>query len=179
VPSIAGLGSTGGFEYVLQAVQGQSPADLAATMRGMIVAANQRPEIAGVFSTFAANTPQLYLDINREKAQTLGVEISDIFAALQATLGGYYVNDFNLFGRTWQVNIQAETDYRSQVDDIYRIYVKNRQGEMVPMRALAEARLVLGPQALTRYNNYRAASVNGAAAPGGLRREAQHPGALW
>jgi HAE1 family hydrophobic/amphiphilic exporter-1 len=166
VPPIVGLGSTGGFEYVLQALQGQSAADLAATMRGLVVAANQRPEIAGAFSTFAANTPQLYLDIDREKAQTLGVEISDIFAALQATLGGYYVNDFNLFGRTWQVNVQAETDYRSQVDDIYRIYVRNSQGEMVPMRALAEARLVLGPQALTRYNNYRAAIINGSAAPG-------------
>src|SRR3546814_3838970 len=73
---------------------------------------------------------------------------------------------FNLFGRTWQVNIQAETDYRSQVDDIYRIHVKNNKGEMVPIRALAEARLVLGPQALTRYNNYRAAIINGAPAPG-------------
>ena len=166
VPPIVGLGSTGGFEYALQALQGQSPAELASTMRGLIVAANQRPEVAGVFSTFAANTPQLYLDVDREKARALGVEISDIFAALQATLGGYYVNDFNLFGRTWQVNVQAETDYRSQVDDIFRIYVKNRQGEMVPMRALAEARLVLGPQALTRYNNYRAAIINGAAAPG-------------
>ncbi|MGE3292437.1 MAG: efflux RND transporter permease subunit [Geminicoccaceae bacterium] len=166
VPPIVGLGSTGGFEYVLQALQGQSPADLAATMRGLIVAANARPELAGVFSTFAANTPQLYLDIDREKAQTLGVAISDIFAALQATLGGYYVNDFNLFGRTWQVNVQAEAEFRSRVDDIYRIYVRNRQGAMVPMRALAEARLVLGPQAVTRYNNYRAAIINGAPAPG-------------
>lgn len=166
VPPIVGLGSTGGFEYVLQALQGQSPAELASTMRAMIVAANQRPEIAGAFATFAANTPQIYLDIDREKAQALGVQISDIFAALQATLGGYYVNDFNLFGRTWQVNVQAETDFRSQVDDIYRIYVKNQRGEMVPMRALAEARLVLGPQALTRYNNYRSVIINGSAAPG-------------
>src|SRR5690606_3028080 len=109
--------------------------------------------LAGVFSTFAANTPQIYLDIDREKAQTLGVGISDIFTALQATLGGYYVNDFNLFGRTWQVNVQAETDYRRQIADIYRIYVKNSSGEMVPMRAIAEARVVLGPRSITRYNN--------------------------
>jgi hydrophobic/amphiphilic exporter-1 (mainly G- bacteria), HAE1 family len=94
------------------------------------------------------------------------VAISDIFTALQATLGGFYVNDFNLFGRTWQVNIQAEADYRSQVDDVYAIYVKNSRGEMVPMRALANARLVLGPQALTRYNNYRGAIINGSPAPG-------------
>ena len=166
LPPIIGLGSTGGFEYALQALQGQEPADIAATMRGLIFAANQRPELSNVFSTFAANTPQLYLDVDREKAQTLGVAISDIFTALQATLGGYYVNDFNLFGRTWQVNIQAETDYRAQVEDIFGIYVKNRSGEMVPMRALASVRLVLGPQALTRYNNYRGAIINGSPAPG-------------
>jgi multidrug efflux pump subunit AcrB len=135
-------------------------------MRGLIVAANQDPRIAGVFSTFAAETPQLYLEIDREKAQTLGVAINDIFTALQATLGGYYVNDFNLFGRTWQVNLQAETSYRSQVDDIYRIYVRNRDGEMVPMQSLANIRLVLGPQALVRYNNFRAAIINGGPAPG-------------
>ena len=87
-------------------------------MRRLSSQANQQPELAGVFSTFAANTPQLYLDLDRKKAQTLGVNISDMFTALQATLGGYYVNDFNLFGRTWQVNIQAETHFRKRVDDI-------------------------------------------------------------
>ncbi len=166
VPPIIGLGSTGGFEYALEALQGQPPGDIAAVVRGLTIAANQDPALAGVFSTFAANTPQLYLDIDRDKAQTLGVAINDIFTALQATLGGYYVNDFNLFGRTWQVKLQAETDYRSKVDDIYQIHVKNSQGAMVPIRALADVRLVLGPQALTRYNNYRAAIVNGAPAPG-------------
>ena len=172
LPPIIGLGSTGGFEYALQALQGQPPADIAAVVRGMLIAANQDPALAGVFSTFAASTPQLYLDIDREKAQTLGVAIDDIFVALQATLGGFYVNDFNLFGRTWQVNIQADTDYRSQIDDIYRIHVKNNQGQMVPIRALAEARPVIGPQALTRYNNYRGAIINGAAAPGRSTGEA-------
>ena len=94
---------------MLEALQGQSPTDLAATLRGLVVAANEQPELAGVFSTYAADTPQIYLDIDRDKAQVLGVKISDIFNALQSTLGGFYVNDFNLFGRTWQVNIQAET----------------------------------------------------------------------
>ena len=125
LPPILGLGNTGGFQYVLEALQGQPPADLAATMRGLLVAANQQPELAGVFSTFAADTPQIYLDIDRDKAQVLGVKISDIFNALQSTLGGFYVNDFNLFGRTWQVNVQAETPFRKSVDDIYRIYVRN------------------------------------------------------
>jgi len=166
LPPIIGLGSTGGFQYVLEALQGQPPAEIAATMRGLIVEANQQPELAGVFSTFSADTPQIYLDIDRDKAQTLGVEISDIFNALQATLGGYYVNDFNLFGRTWQVNVQAETPYRRSVEDIYQIYVRNKDGQMVPLRVLATARLELGPQLLIRYNNYRAAIVNGSPAPG-------------
>ena len=109
-------------------------------MRGLVIAANQDPALERVFSTFAANTPQLYLDIDREKAQTLGVDRRDVFTALQATLGGYYVNDFNLFGRTWQVNIQGEASDRSRIDDIYRIHVRNSNGEMVPIRAFAERR---------------------------------------
>jgi HAE1 family hydrophobic/amphiphilic exporter-1 len=100
LPPILGLGSTGGFQYVLEALQGQSPADLAAALRGLVVAANAQPELASVYSTFAADTPQIYLDIDRDKAQVLGVRITDIFNALQSTLGSYYVNDFNVFGRT-------------------------------------------------------------------------------
>ena len=166
LPPILGLGSTGGFQYVLEALQGQTPSDLAATLRGLIVASNGQPELAGVFSTYAADTPQIYLDIDRDKAQVLGVKITDIFNALQSTLGSYYVNDFNVFGRTWQVNIQAETSFRDNVDDIYQIYVRNSRGDMVPIRALAEAKLVQGPQTVVRYNGYRAAIVNGAAKPG-------------
>jgi len=166
LPPILGLGSTGGFQYVLEALQGQSPAALASVMRGLVVAANQQPELAGVFSTYAADTPQIWLDIDRDKAQVLGVRVSDVFAALQSTLGGFYVNDFNLFGRTWQVNIQSEGRYRDAIEDIYRVFVRNRNGSMVPIRALAQARLVQGPQALIRYNGYRAAIVNGAPAAG-------------
>jgi HAE1 family hydrophobic/amphiphilic exporter-1 len=166
LPPILGLGSTGGFQYVLEALQGQPPTDVAATLRGLLVTANGQPELAGVFSTYAADTPQIYLQIDRDKAQVLGVKISDIFNALQSTLGSYYVNDFNVFGRTWQVNLQAETSFRDRIDDIYRIYVRNAQGGMVPMRALAEAKLVQGPQTVIRYNGYRGAVVNGAAKPG-------------
>jgi HAE1 family hydrophobic/amphiphilic exporter-1 len=96
----------------------------------------------------------------------LGVKISDIFSALQSTLGSYYINDFNVFGRTWQVNLQAETAFRNSTEDIERIYVRNGVGGMVPLRALAEAKLVQGPQTVVRYNGYRAAVVNGAAKPG-------------
>jgi len=166
LPPILGLGNTGGFQYALEGLQGQTPQDLASTMGGLLVAANQQPELAGVFSTYAADTPQIFLNIDRDKAQVLGISISNIFNALQSTLGGFYVNDFNLFGRTWQVNIQAETDFRKSVNDIYRIYVRNKNGDMVPIRAIAEAELVQGPQAITRYNGFRAAIVNGAAKPG-------------
>jgi HAE1 family hydrophobic/amphiphilic exporter-1 len=166
LPPILGLGSTGGFQFVLEALQGQSPTELARTLSSLLVEANRQPELAGVFSTYAANTPQVYLDIDRDKAQVLGIKVTDVFDALQATLGGFYIDDFNLFGRTWQVNVQAETPFRGTIDDIYRIYVRNAGGEMVPIRALAEARLVLGPQAVVRYNGYRAAIINGAAKPG-------------
>src|SRR5215472_9247628 len=166
LPPILGLGSTGGFQYALEALQGQSPNDLAAVMRGLLVAANQQPELAGVFSTYAADTPQVRLDIDRDKAQVLGVKVSDVFNALQSTLGGFYINDFNLFGRTWQVNVQAEAPYRDKIEDIYRIYVRGSMGNMVPIRALAQARLIQAPQVLVRYNGYRAAIVNGAQKPG-------------
>jgi HAE1 family hydrophobic/amphiphilic exporter-1 len=166
LPPILGLGSTGGFQYVLEALQGQPPSDIAAALRALVVAANQQPELAGVYSTYAADTPQLYLDINRDKAQVLGVKITDIFNALQSTLGSFYVNDFNVFGRTWQVNIQADIPFRDQPTDIDNIYVRNAQGAMVPIAALAQARLVQGPQLVVRYNGYRAAIVNGAPKPG-------------
>jgi multidrug efflux pump len=166
LPPILGLGNTGGFQYVLEALQGQPPTEIAQVMRGLLVAANQQPELAAVFSTFAADTPQIYLDIDRDKAQVLGVKVNDIFNALQSTLGGFYVNDFNLFGRTWQVNIQADSRFRDAVEDIYRIYVRGSSGAMVPIRALAQARLVQGPQALIRYNGYRGAIINGAPKPG-------------
>jgi len=166
LPPVLGLGNTGGFQYALEALQGQSPSDVAAALRGLVVAANGQPELAGVYSTYAADTPQVYLDIDRDKAQVLGVKISDIFNALQSTLGSFYVNDFNVFGRTWQVNVQAETPFRDKIDDIYQIYVRNAQGGMVPIRALAEAKLVQGPQTVVRYNGFRGAIVNGAPKPG-------------
>ncbi|HTP93367.1 MAG TPA: multidrug efflux RND transporter permease subunit [Xanthobacteraceae bacterium] len=166
LPPILGLGNTGGFQYVLEALQGQSANDLAATLRGLVVAANSQPELAGIFSTYAADTPQIYLDIDRDKAQVLGIKISDIFNALQATLGSFYINDFNVFGRTWQVNVQAETPFRGHTEDIDRIYVRNAKGGMVPIRALAEAKFVQGPQTVVRYNGYRAAIVNGSPKPG-------------
>src|SRR5258708_12337051 len=141
-------------------------------MHGLIVAANQQPELAGVLPTLASDTPQVYLDIERDKGQVLGVKVSDIFNGLQSTLGGLYVNDFNLFGRTWQVNIESEGRFRDAVEDIYRVYVRNSSGAMVPIRSVAQARLVQGPQVLVRYNGFRAAVINGVPKPGVSSREA-------
>jgi hydrophobe/amphiphile efflux-1 (HAE1) family protein len=165
-PPIIGLGSGGGFSYVLQAVSGGDPKTMAQVLRGLVVAANQDPRLNRVYSTFAASTPSIYLDIDREKLEVLGVKLSDVFQTLQAALGSAYVNDFNLFGRTWQVQVQAEASDRASVPDISRLHVRSAKGEMIPLRSLLETRLVLGPQALIRYNNHLAVTVQGTPAEG-------------
>ncbi len=167
LPPIIGLSTTGGFEYQLEALEGQDAVVLGQTMNGLLAAANSDPRLARVFSTFTATNPSLYLDIDREKAQALGLSITDVFTALQATLGGIYINDFNLFGRVWQVNIEGEEQDRSKIDDLWKIYIRNKTGQVVPLRSIAEARIVLGPQVITRYNNYRSITINGGPAPGG------------
>jgi len=165
-PPIIGLGTGGGFSYVLQDTGGNSPQALAQVLRGLLVAANQDPRLSRVFSTFSAATPSVYLDIDRDKAQILKVDPSAIFQALQASLGGYYVNDMNLFGRTWQVQVQAEADDRASIDDIYRINVRSADDKMIPLRSLVEVRPVIGPQALIRYNNQIAVTIQGSPAAG-------------
>ncbi|MBS0001634.1 MAG: multidrug efflux RND transporter permease subunit [Thioalkalivibrio sp.] len=166
LPPVVGLGTGGGFELQLQDLQGRPPEELAAAMRALVFAANQHPDLGAVYSTWATDNPQIYLHIDRDKAQALGVQIGDVFSALQATLGGAYVNDINRFGRVWQVNVQGEMGDRARVDDIFRIHVRNRQGDMVALRALVEPELILGPQSLQRYNNYRSVTVSGGPAPG-------------
>jgi hydrophobe/amphiphile efflux-1 (HAE1) family protein len=167
LPPIIGLSTTGGFEYQLEALEGQDAAVLGQQMNGLLAAANADPRLSRVFSTFTATNPSLFLDIDRQKAQALGLSIADIFTSLQATLGGIYINDFNLFGRVWQVNIQGEAYDRSNIDDLWKIYIRNKTGQMVPLRAIATPRIVLGPQVITRYNNYRSVTINGSPAPGG------------
>jgi hydrophobe/amphiphile efflux-1 (HAE1) family protein len=166
LPPIIGLSTSGGFEYQLEALEGQDPATMGSVASGLIGAANRDPQLARVFTTFTATNPSLYLDIDRAKAQALGLNVSDIFTALQATLGGVYVNNFNLYGRTWQVNVQGEAANRSDISDIWRIYVRNSAGQMVPIRSIASIKVVTGPQVITRYNNYRSVTVNGSPAPG-------------
>jgi hydrophobe/amphiphile efflux-1 (HAE1) family protein len=165
-PPIIGLGTGGGFSYVLQSTGGGTPEAMSQVLRGLLVAANQDPKLNRVFSTFSASTPSVYLDIDRDKVQVLQVNLADVFQALQASLGGYYVNDMNLFGRTWQVQVQAESADRSSVGDIYRINVRSADGKMIPLRSLVEVRTVIGPQALIRYNNQSAVTVQGSPASG-------------
>jgi hydrophobe/amphiphile efflux-1 (HAE1) family protein len=166
LPPIIGLGTSGGFEFQLQNLEGRPVTEMAAVMRAMVLAANQDPALQRVFSTFSANTPSVFLDIDRDRAEVLGVSISDIFSALQAAMGGAYVNDFNLFGRTWKVNLQAVQADRAGIPDIYRVHVRNREGEMIPLRALADARIEFGPESIIRYNNVRSLTINGEPAAG-------------
>ena len=165
-PPIIGLGTGGGFTYVLEDLRGGDPKAMAQALRGLIVAANQDPQLTRVFSTFSATNPSIYLDIDRDKAQIIGVPLNAVFQALQASLGGYFVNNMNLFGRTWQVQVQAEAVDRTKIDDIYRINVRSNEGKMIPLRSLVELRVVVGPPALIRYNTLRAATVQGSPAPG-------------
>jgi multidrug efflux pump subunit AcrB len=166
LPPIIGLSTSGGFEYQLEALEGQDPPAIGSVTSGLIGAANRDPRLTRVFSTFTATNPSVYLDIDRAKAQALGLNISDVFTALQATLGGIYVNNFNLYGRTWQVNVQGEAANRSDISDIWQIYVRNSTGQMVPIRSIASLKIVTGPQVITRYNNYRSVTVNGTPAAG-------------
>ncbi|MCW8084339.1 efflux RND transporter permease subunit [Sabulicella glaciei] len=166
VPPILGLGTGGGFEYQLQDFQGRDPVELGGVSLALMVAANQDQRLAGVFTTYAPTSPSLYLDLDRDKAQALGVRISDVFTTLQAALGGIYVNDFNLFGRTWQVNVQAVAADRDDLPDIWRLQVRNTRGQMVPLAAFANVRVVLGPQTIQRYNNYRSVNFLGQGRPG-------------
>jgi hydrophobe/amphiphile efflux-1 (HAE1) family protein len=166
LPPIIGLSTSGGFEYQLEALEGQDPAAMGSVTSGLIAAANGDPRLARVFTTFTATNPSLYLDIDRPKAQVLGLNMADVFTALQTTLGGFYVNNFNLYGRTWQVNVQGEASNRADISDIWQIYVRNSVGQMVPLRSIAGLKIVTGPQVITRYNNYRSVTVNGSPAPG-------------
>ena len=163
-PPIPGLGTGSGFEFQLQDVQGREPKDLAQVLNGLVYDANQRDELSQVFSTFRANVPQYFLDVDRDKAQ--GVALSDIFLTLQANLGSLYINDFNKFSRTYKVMIQAEGEYRSGPADLSNYYVRNANSEMVPLMTLAHLSPIQGPTSITHFNLYRSAKVSGQPAVG-------------
>lgn len=165
-PPIPGLGTTGGVQMMVQQTGGGTPQDLSSAVGSLVYEANQSPGIAQAYSTFRSDVPQLYVDLDREKAKTLGVNVADVFTTLQTYLGSYYVNDFNIFGRTYKVMLQADGQYRNNPDDIGRLYVRSATGAMVPLSSLVTVSNILGPQTLTRYNMFRAASLNADPAPG-------------
>ncbi len=165
-PPIFGLGNSGGFEFYIQNRGEGGPQRLAEVMGQFLTAANKDPMLAGVQTLWRSNVPQLYVDVDREKAKALGVPINDLFDTLSATLGSYYVNDFNRYGRTWQVLMSAEPSYRSNPDSIGELYVRSEKGGMVPVRALAKITYSSGPDSLERFNNLPAVKILGQGAPG-------------
>ena len=165
-PPIPGLGNASGFAFELQDLAGGNPEDLASALRALIFEANQDPRLNAVFSTFRADVPRVFLDIDRNKAKTLGVPMSEIFNTLQTQLGAVYINDFNKFGRVWRVMAQAESEFRNDPEDITALYVRSARGDMVPLSTLASIGSETGPQIIPRYNLFRSASVSGNAAAG-------------
>ncbi len=165
-PPISGMSNTGGFEMWLQDRNGNGSVELAQVAKDLMAAANRRPELQGVSSPFSVNSPQLFVELDREKARTLGVRVSDVFATMQATFGSYYVNDFNLYGRTFRVYLQADKDYRARPVDLAEVYVSNASGKMIPLTALVNVKTIAGPQTVERFNNFQAAKFMGSPAPG-------------
>ncbi|MEO9779217.1 MAG: multidrug efflux RND transporter permease subunit [Sedimentitalea sp.] len=165
-PPIPGLGMSAGVEMKVQQTGGGTAQDLSAALGSLVYAANQRPEIAQAYTTFRANVPKVFVDLDREKAKSLNVPVSEVFQTLQAYMGSYYVNDFNLFGRVYQVMIQADGSYRDKIDDIQALYARSTTGEMVPLGTLLDVESVLGPILLNRYNMFRSATVTAVEAPG-------------
>jgi HAE1 family hydrophobic/amphiphilic exporter-1/multidrug efflux pump len=165
-PPIFGLGNSGGFEFYVQNRGEGGPQRLAQVMGDFLAAANQEPTLAGAQTLWRSNVPQLRVDVDREKAKALGVPINELFDTLSATLGSYYVNDFNRFGRTWQVLMSAESSQRSNPDSVGELYVRSEQGGMVPVKALAAVSYTAGPETLDRFNNLPAVKILGQAAPG-------------
>jgi HAE1 family hydrophobic/amphiphilic exporter-1 len=165
-PPIAGLGQSGGFQMMIQDRASSGLAALQSAATETVAAANSQSGLRGVITTFSARSPQIFLDINRTKAESLGVPIGDVFQTLQANIGSVFVNLFNKFGQSFQVRMQADAPYRLQPEDVSNLYVRNSQGEMVPLGTMVEARRTMGSELVTRYNLYPAAAVLGGPAPG-------------
>lgn len=165
-PPIQGLGTTGGFQFELQDRSGASVQDLAKVSDKLMAAAREQPAIASVFSGFRPDVPQINLQVNRAKVETLGVPLTDVFDSLQTYLGGLYINDFNIFGRTYHVMLQAAAPFRSNPEEIGNFYVRSGRGQMIPLSTLTSSHPMNGPDAVTHYNLFRSVEIDGASAPG-------------
>jgi HAE1 family hydrophobic/amphiphilic exporter-1 len=165
-PAIPGLGNSGGFSFWLQDRSGGSVEFLDENLQKFLAAARQRPELAGVGSQYSASAPQIFADVDRDKVLKQGVDIRDVYQTLQAYLGGLFLNQFNRFGRQWRVFLQSEGEERLTDHDISQYYVRNNDGNMVPLSSLLTTRKILGPEYTNRFNLYRSAQIIGSAAPG-------------
>jgi HAE1 family hydrophobic/amphiphilic exporter-1 len=165
-PAIMGVGTSGGVTFILQDRSGKDVAFLADNTQKFIEAAKKRPELASVSTTFRPTVPQLFVDVDRDKVLKQGIDIADVYKVLQSFMGSGFINYFNRFGRQWMVYIQAEGDYRTNISNIGQFYVRNSEGNPVPLSALTSVRNITGPEFTMRFNLYRAAQINASAAPG-------------
>jgi len=165
-PPIPGIGVSAGFDYRLQDNLGRNVSELTQVMNGLIFEANQREELSRVYSTYRANIPQYLLEVDRNKAKVLGIQLTDIFSTLQAQLGSLYVNDFTRFGKNYRVQLQAEGQFRQGPEDLSYYSVRNRDGDMVPLSTLATLKPVLGPSSIAHFNLKRSVTISGEAAAG-------------
>ena len=167
-PSIPGIGTTGGFEFQVEDLNGRGAVALNEATQAVLAEARKQPELAPqqLFSSFSTSTPQFSYDLDRNKAKLLGLSLPDVFNTLQIYLGSLYVNDFNLFGRTFRVTLQADKEARAGASDLSRLYVRNNTGGMVPLSTLGTLKPIVGPETVPHYNNYTSAKINGGAAPG-------------
>jgi HAE1 family hydrophobic/amphiphilic exporter-1 len=165
-PAIPGVGTSGGFTFVLEDRAGKDVQFLSSNLNTFLAAARKRPEIAGLSTTFLGSVPQQFIDVDRDKVIKQGVPIADVYRTIQAFMGGLFINYFNRFGRQWQVYIEAEGDYRTNAENVGQFYVRNQNGRMVPLSALTRFEPRAGPEFTMRYNLFRSAQINGSAAPG-------------
>src|ERR1700678_2114956 len=165
-PAIPGVGTSGGFTFVLEDRAGKDVEFLSKNLDIFLAAIRKRPEIASVSTTFLASVPQQYIDVDRDKVLKLGVPLADVYRTIQAFMGGAFINYFNRFGRQWQVYIEAEDIYRARMENVGQFYVRNNRGDNVPLSALTTITPRSGPEFTMRYNEYRSAQINGSAAPG-------------
>ncbi|MBO9657085.1 MAG: efflux RND transporter permease subunit, partial [Agrobacterium tumefaciens] len=172
-PPVNGLGQTGGFKLQIEDRAGYGYQTLDEAAKAVIAKAYQTPELAGIFSSYQINVPQLFADLDRAKAEQLGVSVSDVFQTLQIYLGSLYVNDFNAFGRTYSVRVQADAQFRAHAEDIGRLKVRSATGQMIPLSTLLKVDATTGPERTNRYNGFLAADINGGPAPGFSSGQAQ------
>ncbi len=165
-PPIDGLGSTGGFKLQVQDRADLGSVELQKNVESVVQSAAAQPGLVGLFSSFRASQPQLFLEVDRIKAKSLGLALSDVFEALQVYLGSAYANDFTLMGRNWQVNVQADSRFRSRLEDIGKLRLRNSAGEMIPMESVASVRDSSGPAIVNRYQMYPSAEITGSTTPG-------------